>query len=116
MKYVFLFCDSAEDRALRSSLPEEEAATIYGAIGKWFEDHAPRILDGMELQPPDTATTVRFTDAHEPLVTDGPFIETNESVGGYAVVEAEDLDDALSVARTWPGRGPVEVRPAVQQE
>lgn len=114
MKYVFLLCDSAEDRALRASLPEDQVAAMYGAIGKWFEDHSSRILDAMELQPPETATTVRFTDVHEPLVTDGPFIETNETVGGYAVVEAEDLDDALSMARTWPGRGPVEVRPAVQ--
>jgi hypothetical protein len=51
----------------------------------------------------------------EPMVTDGPFLEGNEVIGGYAVVEVAELDDALSMARGWPGGGSVEIRPIVSR-
>jgi hypothetical protein len=62
----------------------------------------------------DAATTVRHAwNGGEPVVTDGPFIEAKESIGGYASIEVADLDEALRMARTWPGRGSVEIRPVV---
>ncbi len=49
-------------------------------------------------------------------MTDGPFVEAKESVGGYAIVEARDLDEALSLAKTWPCGGTIEIRPIVKRE
>jgi hypothetical protein len=113
MKYVLLFCNNLDDQSGWDALPEETRNEMYARIFKWFEDNGPVIRGGEELQGPDTATTVRFDATHQPLVTDGPFMEANEVVGGYALVEVEDLDAALRLAKTWPGQGPVEVRPIV---
>lgn len=111
MKYILLFCGGDERW---ESMPESEVTARYAEIGRWFGTHgeAGRIVTGEELQPARTATTVRF-DSGTPVVSDGPFIESKESVGGYAVVEVGDLDEALAMAKTWPGLGAVEVRPLV---
>jgi hypothetical protein len=47
------------------------------------------------------------------MVVDGPFIEAKEVIGGYAIVEVADLDEALQMAKTWPGQTSVEIRPVV---
>ena len=76
----------------------------------------PRCLGGAHLQPAETATTVRH-GAGGPLVTDGPFADTKEVLGGYYVFEASNLDEALEVAQRIPAvrlGGAVEVRPLVQ--
>ena len=65
-----------------------------------------KILDGNALQPVSTATTVR-----NDVVTDGPFLETKEVLGGYYLIEAEDLDQALAVAKLCPTPMGVDVRP-----
>ena len=49
-----------------------------------------------------------------PVITDGPFVEAKESIGGFAVIEAADLDQVLAMAKTWPPRGIVEVRPVME--
>ena len=68
-----------------------------------------RIVAGMALEPPDTATTIRGG-----ALTDGPFIETKELLGGIFVIEARDLDHALALAKLTPiVEGGVEVRPLV---
>lgn len=59
-------------------------------------------IAGGSLQPPTTATTLRRTDGGELAVTDGPFVETKEQLGGYYVVAAADLDEALALARQIP--------------
>lgn len=66
------------------------------------------------LHPTATATSVRVRDG-KPLVTDGPFAETREQLGGYFLIDAQDLDEALAIAARIPGarRGTVEVRPVV---
>src|SRR5207302_4466223 len=71
-------------------------------------------LGANQLQPSDTATTVRVRDG-ETLVTDGPFIETKESLGGYYLVDAESLDEAIEWAAKTPSArsGHIEVRPVV---
>jgi hypothetical protein len=69
-------------------------------------------IGGNPLQPTPTATTVRVRDAKR-VVTDGPFAETKEQLGGYHLVEAKDLDEALGIAARILGarRGSIEVRP-----
>lgn len=71
------------------------------------EKHKEVLRGGQALQPTTTATTIR-----DGVVTDGPFIETKEALGGYYLIEADDLDQALAVAKDVPAPfGGVEVRP-----
>jgi hypothetical protein len=111
MKYVLLFAGtmSDEDRAANPELAKQ-----YELTGRWFDQHvkAGKILGAEELKGPETATTVRFK-AGKPMVTDGPFIEAKEVIGGFAVVDVANLDEALEMAKSWPG-GDVEVRPVVE--
>ena len=111
MKYVLMFAGtmSAEDRAANPDL-----AAQYERTGAWFEQNvkAGKVIGGEELKGAETATTVRFK-AGKPIVTDGPFIEAKEVIGGFALVDVANLDEALDLAKTWPG-GDVEVRPVVE--
>ena len=111
MKYVLLFAGTmtAEDRAANPEL-----AAQYEQTNAWFEQNvkAGKVVGGEELKGPETATTVRFK-AGKPIVTDGPFIEAKEVIGGFALVDVANLDEALDLARSWPG-GDVEVRPVVE--
>ena len=70
---------------------------------------------GSQLQPPESATTVRIRDGKR-LVHDGPFAETREVLGGYFLIDAKDLDDAITVAARIPSArfGSIEVRPLVE--
>ncbi len=72
-------------------------------------------LAAAPLHPTSTATSVRVREGKR-LVTDGPFAETREQLGGYYLIEAKDLDEAMAVAARIPGarRGTVEVRPVVE--
>ena len=72
-----------------------------------------QVLGGEALAPTTAATTVRPQQDGDALVTDGPFAETKEALGGYYLVEAADLDAALAFAKTLPTSGCVEVRPVV---
>jgi hypothetical protein len=92
---------------------DEQQAVIadYQAINQ-----TPGVTPGMQLAPPETATTVRVTDG-KALITDGPFVETKEALGGYLHFEADDLDAALEVAARIPAArlgGAIEVRPIVE--
>jgi hypothetical protein len=80
---------------------------------KFGENHAAVIAGGNALQPTGTATSIR-PDGDGFTVTDGPFLETKEALGGYYLVEAADLDAAIKVAKDipMPGGG-VEIRPVV---
>jgi hypothetical protein len=92
---------------------KEETARIYAAIGKWWDELSKKgvIKGGEELQPKSTATTVRRVNGAM-KVTDGPFVDSREQVGGFALIEVADLDEAIAVAKSWPS-GDVEVRPIV---
>jgi len=92
----------------------EEAMTAYVESGRWFEQYtkAGKVVGGEELQGPSTATTVSRKNG-KVTVTDGPFIEAKEVIGGFALVDVNDLDEALEMAKAWPG-GPVEIRPIVE--
>ncbi|MCC6830428.1 MAG: YciI family protein [Thermoleophilia bacterium] len=91
--------------------PEQVAASMepWFAYGrKW----ASVIEAGEPLQRPDSATTIRL-DGGKPVMTDGPFAETREQLGGYYIFECETLDEALEAAAECPGlrHGSVELRP-----
>ena len=115
VKYVLLFCGTDEDAAAFAALSPDQLRQRYAEVGHWFAQYGDKIKYSDQLQPPTTATTVRhdWSGAAEPVVTDGPFIEAKEQIGGYASIDVEDLDEALRMARTWPGRGTVEIRPAM---
>ncbi len=115
MKYLLLFCGNAEDAAAFEAMTPDELRARYEEVGAWFAEHASRIGATAQLQGPQTATSVRFGPDGPPVVTDGPYLEGKESIGGYAEIDVADLDEALRMARTWPGRGAVEIRPMVTQ-
>jgi hypothetical protein len=78
---------------------------------------SPGVVGGDQLQPVETATTVRVRDG-DVLLTDGPFVDAKEHLGGYYLVEADDLDAALEIAARIPAArmgGAVEVRPVVER-
>lgn len=111
MKYVLMLVRSDEEW---EALSDEERD--YGAIMRWFGELAQRgvLAGGEELQAARTATTVRW-EGERAILTDGPFMEAKETIGGFAVLDVPDLDAALDVARTWPARShKVEIRPIVQ--
>lgn len=93
------------------ALSDEEKSAVYAAYKAI--NATPGVTPGLGLQPPETATTVRVQDGRT-LVTDGPFAEMKESIGGYFVFEADDLDAAIEIAAQVPAArmgGAVEVRP-----
>jgi hypothetical protein len=111
MKYVILIMDGPQ----ADSVTEEQKQAWYKEIYAWYEKWGgtPQLPDGgQQLQPPATAKTIRASG-----VTDGPFIETKEAIGGYSVLETDTIDEAVEIARTWPGVAEgwttIEVRPTV---
>ena len=109
MKYLLMFVDTERDWSKASPAELQE---MGATVGEWWGRHAAagRIFVGAQLQPVTTATTVRL-DRGKPIVTDGPFIEAKERIGGFALVDVADLDEALEMAKSWPVGGLVEVRP-----
>ena len=114
MKYMLLFCSSAEGQADWEALPADVREEGYAKIGQWFGANADKLVSTHELQGPQTATTIRF-DGGKPVVTDGPFMEAKEVIGGYAIVEVADAAAAVELAKTWPAQGTVELRPVVER-
>ncbi len=116
MKYVLLFCGDDADAAAFAALSPEELRQRYMEVLGWMQDNKDKIVYSERLETPNTATTVRhdFFGRTEPVMTDGPFIEAKEQVGGFACIDVSDLDEALRLARTWPGKGAVEVRPVMR--
>jgi hypothetical protein len=113
MKYMLLIHD---DEQAFQRLNESERQAIYGEYRKFSEEivASGNYIGGSELQPTSSATTVRVRNGKR-LVTDGPFAETREQLGGYYLVEAKDLDEAIALAGRIPSAktGTIEVRPLV---
>ena len=104
--------------ALGQRTPEEmqEAMKAWDAYTHAVIDAGVH-LGGEGLQPSSTATTVRIPQSGEPIVSDGPFAETKEQLGGYYLIDCRDLDEALAWARKIPmPGGTVEVRPVMDYE
>jgi hypothetical protein len=116
MQYMCLIYD---DENTWDNLPEDERNAVFGEYGSFTESikGSGNYVAGDALQPTSTATTVRIRDG-KTLVTDGPFAETKEQLGGYYLVEAKDVDEALKIAERIPSAryGSIEVRPVVVWE
>src|SRR3954468_711574 len=98
------------------SLSEEEKGAVYADYQGI--NQTPGVTSGVQLAPPEAATTVRVQDG-KTLTTDGPFVELKEAVGGFLFFEADDLDAAIELASRIPAArlgGAIEVRPIVEQE
>jgi hypothetical protein len=114
MKFAMLL---SGNEAEFNQTPQPELDTRLKEIFAWFEKWGPagKIADaGIHLQPTSTARTVRPSPDGGTVVTDGPYLELKEVIGGFVVLEADDMDDAVAVASTWPGlRGSasIEIRP-----
>ncbi|WP_327636504.1 YciI family protein [Kribbella sp. NBC_00482] len=111
-QYMFLLFDSEEwyDNLTRDEW--QQAMKLHGEFTAAVEKAGARILGGEALERSSTASTVKNREGAEPLVTDGPFIETREALGGFYVIEARDLDQALELAKLCPS-GNIEVRPVM---
>ena len=84
------------------------------AHNQFAVDAGEKLRGGQALQPTSTATTIRKDGSGGFAVTDGPFVETKEALGGYYVIEAADLDEAIALAKKVPAPfGGVEVRPVM---
>ena len=113
MKYLCIICAEKVMEQLDEADAErhfEEYAQFTASIRR-----SGHFIAGNRLLPPDTATTVRVRDGRM-STTDGPFAETKEVFGGYYLIEARDLNEAILVAARIPGaaRGCVEVRPVAE--
>lgn len=112
MQYLVLIYSQepteAPDPAQISTVMEQ-----YNAYTQMLRDRGAYV-HGEALQPTSTATTVRVRDG-QTMTTDGPFAETKEALGGFYLVEAKDLDEALALGGACPGAkwGSIEVRPVV---
>ena len=112
MKYMLIIA-GADDAW--GHLSEAEQGALYEKVRAWGDEHARagEILDGHELQPGSTATTIRRNPSGEVTVTDGPFVEGKEMVAGYGILDVPDLDAAIRLASSWPAPDVLEVRPIV---
>jgi hypothetical protein len=111
MRYVMLIC--TDETAMDAVSPEEQAAGTaeYMTFGEEMGQRG--VLQGGErLRPTSDATTVRVRDG-EVLTSDGPFAETKEQMGGFYLVDCQNLDEAIEIAAKIPGArsGSIEVRP-----
>ncbi|HJR99077.1 MAG TPA: YciI family protein [Actinomycetota bacterium] len=118
MKYMLLIHqgDAPTPRSPEAwaTLSEDEQRAVYADYQAINE--TPGVTPGLQLDEPATSTTVRVQDG-KTLTTDGPFVEIKESIGGYLLFEADDLDAAIEVAARVPAArlgGAVEVRPIVE--
>lgn len=113
MKYLCLIC--AEK--VMEQMPDAEADQHYEEYREFTADirNGGYFLDCNRLLPADAATTIRVRNG-KLSVTDGPFAETKEQLGGYYLIEARDLNEAIAVAAKIPGarKGCVEIRPVAE--
>ena len=111
MKYMLLIHDSEKTWAALSEAARQEIMAGYRRFSA--EIHGTgQSLSGSQLQPTCNATSVRVRNGKR-LVTDGPFAETREQLGGFFLVEAKDLDEAIGLAERLPSAqmGTIEIRP-----
>ena len=113
MKYLLSLYGEESADTDRSPEDMAEAMKAWDAYTNEAQE-AGAFLGGEGLQPTSTATTVQIQESGEPIVTDGPFAETKEQLGGFYLLDCDDLDEALAWARKIPmPSGKVEVRPVM---
>jgi hypothetical protein len=118
MQYLMLIhqgtAPTPRDPEAWGKLSESEQQAVFADYQAINE--TPGVTPGLQLGEPETATTVRVEDG-ETLTTDGPFVATKEALGGYFLLEADDIDTAIAIASRVPAArlgGAVEVRPIVE--
>jgi hypothetical protein len=111
MKYILLIYGDEREWESASDADKQQIYEAHGAYGEAMEK-AGVMRGGYELKPVTTATTLRFDDG-KATTLDGPFAETKEQLGGYYLIEVDNLEQALEWAAKMPGMtsGAVEVRP-----
>jgi hypothetical protein len=115
---MLIFGDDREWAAMSPAAEDDVMKQVY----EWYERWQPtgKIADGgAELQSRDTAKTVRAGTNGRPVVTDGPYLELKEVIGGVVMLECDDIDEAARIAATWPlaaGMSALEVRPLMSRE
>lgn len=111
MKYMLLIHDSEK---VWGTLSQDEQKQIMADYRRFTEEirASGHYVSGSQLQPISTATSVRVRNGKR-LVTDGPFAETREQLGGFYLVDAKDLDEAIGLAERLPSAklGTIEIRP-----
>src|SRR5262245_60409478 len=117
MQYLLMCC---ADEAKWTSLPDSQRARIMDEYGKLIHDlkTSGRLLAGAKLDRSASAVTVREKNG-KPFLTDGPFAETKEQLGGYHLIECKDRDEAVAIALRIPTLavgGTIEVRPLLRTE
>ena len=105
------------DESRWEGFDEQQREEVYDRYRAFAAVAAAKIVDGAELAPTRAATTVRIREG-ESIVTDGPFAETKEALGGFFLLDCADLDEAAAVAAQIPGAatGTIELRPAHEEE
>lgn len=118
MRYLMLVCGAPEEWAqVTEATSEQEMNAIVAWAEKWMAEGKLEV--GGELTPPEQARTIRIDTEGTPQVTDGPYLELKEIIGGISYIDAESLEEALSIAATFPGlatcpSNSVEVRPIIE--
>ena len=108
LRYALLIYNNSEAFERRS---EEEASRVYAGVAEVLQ--RPEVTGWLRLQDPESATTMRYEDGRT-LLTDGPFVDSKDFLGGFIVVEAENLDGAIAVAARLQElrmARPIEIRP-----
>jgi hypothetical protein len=110
-QYLVLIYGSESGYAQDSQQAWDE---LHAEHTKFWQNNPANVLGGNALEATATATSIRREGGGEPTVTDGPFAETKEALGGYYLIEAADLDEAIAIAKQVPAPyGGVEVRPVL---
>jgi len=116
MKYLLTLYMDQSQAGGRTPVEAQAAMSAWDAYTQEVKD-AGAFEAGEGLQSPDTATTLALEPSGDHIVTDGPFVETREQLGGFYLLECGDLDEALGWARKIPmPGGKVEVRPVMDYE
>jgi hypothetical protein len=111
MQYMLMCCF---DETAWNSLPDTQKDKIMRDYGDWIQSlvNSGHFRGGVKLHPASSATTVRMKNGRT-VLTDGPFAETKEQLGGYQLIDCMDLNEAMSIAAripTLPAGGTIEVR------
>ena len=118
---TYLLLIYGDERQWAAMAPEErrKLGEAHGAFVAAAGAAGAAVLDGRELEPAQVATTVRAGAGGQSMITDGPFLETKEAVGGYYLIEAADLDEVIRLAsrlyEATAGHSGVEIRPVVDR-
>jgi hypothetical protein len=122
MRYVLMNWVHPDDVAAWERMSAEEQQADVQRHVEWFRKHREHIAGGEELHLPRTVKTLRPGRQGEGVViTDGPYIETKEILGGFVIIDAADMDEALAITSEWPSlatqaHATVQLQPVFQRD